>query len=135
MLIHAVETYLAVRRAADCKLDAVAGYLRNFAQCATAQGDTHVVPTPRLPGLGKAPRNPNAITDWVSSSGWRVSAMRKTPAMRCHRNGCFVASVSTYALISLAKRRSRLFWLRRLDLAHLTPYVPRPITRCWPCEP
>jgi site-specific recombinase XerD len=43
MLIQAVETYLAVRRAADFKLDAVEHYLRSFAQFATAQGDTHVV--------------------------------------------------------------------------------------------
>jgi integrase/recombinase XerD len=43
MLIQAVETYLAVRRAAAFKLDAVERYLRSFAQFATAQGDTHVV--------------------------------------------------------------------------------------------
>jgi integrase/recombinase XerD len=43
MLIPAVETYLAVRRAADFKLDAVERYLRSCAQFATAQGDTHVV--------------------------------------------------------------------------------------------
>ena len=38
MLIQAVETYLAVRRAADFKLDAVARYLRSFAQFAAAAG-------------------------------------------------------------------------------------------------
>ncbi|MEE8304192.1 MAG: tyrosine-type recombinase/integrase [Candidatus Tectomicrobia bacterium] len=43
MLIQAVDTYLAVRRAADFKLNAVERYLRNFAQFATAKGDTHVV--------------------------------------------------------------------------------------------
>jgi integrase/recombinase XerD len=43
MLIQAVETYLAIRRAADFTLDAVERYLRSFAQFATAQGDTHVV--------------------------------------------------------------------------------------------
>src|SRR5262245_30207275 len=43
MLSQAVETYLAVRRAADFKLTAVERYLRSFAQFATAQGDTHVV--------------------------------------------------------------------------------------------
>jgi integrase/recombinase XerD len=43
MLIPAVETSLAVRRAADFKLDAVERYLRSFAQFATAQGDPHVV--------------------------------------------------------------------------------------------
>jgi integrase/recombinase XerD len=43
MLIQAVETYLAVRRAADFKLNAVERYLRSFAQFATTQGDTHVV--------------------------------------------------------------------------------------------
>ena len=43
MLMQAVETYLAVRRAADFKLNAVERYLRSFAQFATAQGDTHVV--------------------------------------------------------------------------------------------
>ena len=44
MVIQAVETYLAVRRAADFKLTAVERYWRSFAQFATAQGDTHVVP-------------------------------------------------------------------------------------------
>jgi integrase/recombinase XerD len=43
MLMQAVDTYLAVRRAVDFKLKAVEGYLRNFAQFATAQGDTHIV--------------------------------------------------------------------------------------------
>jgi integrase/recombinase XerD len=43
MLMQAVDTYLAVRRAADFKLDVVEGYLRSFAQFAMAQGDTHVV--------------------------------------------------------------------------------------------
>lgn len=43
MLIQAVDTYLAIRRAADFKLDAVEHYLRSFAQFATAKGDTHVV--------------------------------------------------------------------------------------------
>lgn len=43
MLIQAIETYLAVRRAADFKLNAVERYLRSFAHYATAKGDTHVV--------------------------------------------------------------------------------------------
>jgi len=38
-----VDTSLAVRRAVDFTLKAVEGYLRNFAQFATAQGDTHIV--------------------------------------------------------------------------------------------
>jgi integrase/recombinase XerD len=42
-VLQAVEMSLAVRRAADCKLTAVARYLRSFAPFATAQGDTHVV--------------------------------------------------------------------------------------------
>ena len=44
MLIQAVETYLAVRRAADFKLDAVERYLCSFAQFATAQGNTRCDP-------------------------------------------------------------------------------------------
>ncbi len=43
MLRQAVDTYLAVRRAVDFKLDTVERYLRNFTQFATAKGDTHVV--------------------------------------------------------------------------------------------
>src|SRR3989449_7408361 len=43
MLRQAVDTYLAIRRAADFNLDAAERYLRNFAQFATAQGDPHVV--------------------------------------------------------------------------------------------
>jgi integrase len=43
MLIQAVETDLAVRRAADFQLEAVARDWRSLAPFATAQGDTHVV--------------------------------------------------------------------------------------------
>jgi integrase/recombinase XerD len=43
--MQAVDTYLAMRRAVGFALDHTAGYLRNFAQFATARGDTHVVAT------------------------------------------------------------------------------------------
>jgi integrase len=43
MLIAAVETYLAVRRAAGFRLQAAESYLRSFARFATARGQTHVV--------------------------------------------------------------------------------------------
>ncbi len=45
MLIQAVDTYLAMRRAVGFALDHTANYLRSFAQFATARGDTHVVAT------------------------------------------------------------------------------------------
>jgi hypothetical protein len=44
MLLPAVDTYLAVRRAAGFELQAMEVYLRSFARFATAHGDTHVVP-------------------------------------------------------------------------------------------
>ena len=43
MLMPAVDTYLAVRRAAGFALVPIEGYLRHFARFATARGDTHVV--------------------------------------------------------------------------------------------
>lgn len=43
MLIQAVEHYLAVRRAADFKLEAAERYLCDFARFASVQGDCHVV--------------------------------------------------------------------------------------------
>ena len=43
MLITAVETYLAVRRAAGFQLKPAESYLRSFARFATACGQTHVV--------------------------------------------------------------------------------------------
>jgi integrase/recombinase XerD len=45
MLIQAVDTYLAIRRAAGFALDPIERCLHNFAQFATARGDTHVVAT------------------------------------------------------------------------------------------
>src|SRR5262249_1130574 len=45
MLMQAVDTYLAIRRAVGFALDHTAGYLRNFARFAMARGDTHVVAT------------------------------------------------------------------------------------------
>lgn len=45
MLMQAVDTYLAIRRATGFALDHTAGYLRHFARFATARGDTHVVAT------------------------------------------------------------------------------------------
>ena len=43
MLITAVETYLAVRRAVGFQLKPAESYLRSFARFATACGQTHVV--------------------------------------------------------------------------------------------
>lgn len=43
MLMQAVDTYLAVRRAAGYKLRDVERYLRDFARFATIHGDSHVV--------------------------------------------------------------------------------------------
>lgn len=43
MLMRAVDTYLAVRRAAGFELRAVETYLRSFARFATERGDIHVV--------------------------------------------------------------------------------------------
>ena len=58
MLMHAVDTSLAIRRAADFKLDAVEGYLRNFAQFATAQGDTHVATRTAIAWAAQAASEP-----------------------------------------------------------------------------
>ncbi len=43
MLMQAVEIYLAVRRAAEFKLEAAERYLRDFARFASTQGDHYVV--------------------------------------------------------------------------------------------
>ncbi len=45
MLMQAVDTYLAMRRAVGFALDHTEGYLRNFARFALARGDTHIVVT------------------------------------------------------------------------------------------
>lgn len=43
MLMHAIDTYLAIRRAMGFALDHTEGYLRNLARFALARGDTHIV--------------------------------------------------------------------------------------------
>jgi integrase/recombinase XerD len=43
MLMQAVDTYLAIRRAMGFALDHTEGYLRNFARFALARGNTHIV--------------------------------------------------------------------------------------------
>jgi len=58
MLMQAVNTYLAIRRAADFKLDAVERYLRDFAQFATARGDTHVVTPSAIAWAAQATSEP-----------------------------------------------------------------------------
>jgi integrase/recombinase XerD len=54
MLMHAVDTYLAMRRAVGFALDHTEGYLRNFARFAMARGDTHIIVT--------------TAVDWASST-------------------------------------------------------------------
>jgi integrase/recombinase XerD len=54
MLKDAVETYLAVRRAAGFKLQDDALYLYSFARFATAQGETHVVAQTAVAWAGQA---------------------------------------------------------------------------------
>jgi integrase len=43
MLMHAVDSYLAIRRAAGFALIPIEGYLRQFARFASGRGETHVV--------------------------------------------------------------------------------------------
>jgi integrase/recombinase XerD len=42
MLMHAIDTYLALRRVAGFRLRATEHYLRYFARFASARGETHV---------------------------------------------------------------------------------------------
>ena len=55
MLMHAVDSYLAIRRAAGFALIPIEGYLRHFARFATAGGDTHVVATTAIAWATLAP--------------------------------------------------------------------------------
>jgi integrase/recombinase XerD len=55
MLMPAVDTYLAVRRAAGFALVPIEGYLRHFARFATAHGDTHVVASTAIAWATMAP--------------------------------------------------------------------------------
>ena len=50
MLMQAVDTYLAMRRAVGFALDHTEGYLRNFARFALARGDTHIIVTTAVEG-------------------------------------------------------------------------------------
>ena len=42
MLTLAIDAYLAIRRSAGFGLRVTEGFLRNYAQFATARGDTHI---------------------------------------------------------------------------------------------
>ncbi len=55
MLMHAADTYLAMRRATGFALTHTEGYLRHFARFATARGDTHVVATTAVDWASIAP--------------------------------------------------------------------------------
>ena len=63
MLIQAVDTYLAVRRAAGFKLMTTERYLRYFADFARARGDTHVQATSAI--------------DWAAQAGTEVERHRR----------------------------------------------------------
>jgi integrase/recombinase XerD len=55
MLMPAVDTYVAVRRAAGYKLRDVERYLREFAQFATTRGDSHVVAQTAITWAAQSP--------------------------------------------------------------------------------
>jgi integrase/recombinase XerD len=55
MLMHAVDAYLAVRRAAGFALTTIEGYLRQFARFADARGETHVVTSTAIAWASLAP--------------------------------------------------------------------------------
>ena len=57
MLMQAIDTYLALRRAAGFRLRATERYLRYFARFASARGETHVRSQTAVDWAGKrAPR-------------------------------------------------------------------------------
>ncbi len=55
MLMRAVDTYPAVRRAVGYKLRSVEGYLRDFARFASARGDSHVVARTAMAWAARTP--------------------------------------------------------------------------------
>jgi integrase/recombinase XerD len=68
MLMPAVDTYLAVRRAAGFELQAMEVYLRSFARFATAHGDTHVVP--------------QTVIDWATRTSSEAQRQNRLMAVR-----------------------------------------------------
>lgn len=58
MLIQAIDTYLAVRRAAGFALVPIEGYLRHFARFAATRGETHVVATTAIAWATLSPSEP-----------------------------------------------------------------------------
>ena len=67
MLMQAVDTYLAMRRAAGYQLRGVERYLREFAHFATAHGDSHVV---AQTAMTWAARPAKAVRRSSISAGW-----------------------------------------------------------------
>ena len=84
MLMQAVDTYLAMRRAVGFALDHTEGYLRNFARFALARGDTHIVVTTAVDWAARTTSEGTAATGCTLLSGLRASWLPKTRVMRFH---------------------------------------------------
>ena len=93
MLMHAVDTYLAMRRAVGFDLAHTEGYLRNVARFALARGDTHVVVT--------------TAVDWASRT--TSEAQRHNRLQTVIRFARFMAAEDSRHAIPPAG----LFWGRR----------------------
>ena len=132
MLIQTVDTYLAVRRAAGFKLDAVESYLRSYAQFATAEGDTHVATQTAIAWAEQSTSEPqrhnrlSIVIRFARFSHAEDNRHEIPPERVFYRQR---RHLSPYIF---SDEESRPFWLSRLDLVRLTPCVPIPITLCWP---
>src|SRR5882724_2779655 len=135
MLMPAVDTYLAVRRAAGFALVPIEGHLRHFARFATARGDTHVVASTAIAWATMAPSEAQRHYRLQTVARLARFLAAEDRGTRFHRAGCSMGAARVRSRISSVTMRSGNFWFMPAVSAHQGPYDPRPIARGLACSP
>ena len=134
MLMPAVDTYMAVRRAAGYKLRDVERYLREFAHFATTRGDSHVVAQTAITWAARSPSKRSAPSDSASWSGLPASPMPRIPATRFRQSGNSAAGTADASRTSSRPRRSGPWSPRRPTSGRWAPCDPTSIARYLGCS-
>ena len=134
MLMHAVDSYLAIRRAAGFALIPIEGYLRHFARFATACGDTHVVATTAIAWATVAPSEAQRHYRLQTVVRFARFMAAEDPRHEIPPVHVFRAAARVRPRTSSRTTRSSNSCCRLATLVPQGPYGPKPTVRCLACS-
>ena len=135
MLKRAVNTYLAVRRAASFELKTAEYYLRDFTRFAVARGDTHVVAQTAIAWAAQAMSEAQRHNRLMTLRRFARFMHAEDPRHELPPDDVFCGRRQRPTPYIFRRRKSSALWPRPVNWVHQVLSALRPTAPCLACSP